>query len=198
MIYSNKPVSEIEKKLIAARNYSVREKAGSNMNSNPDNSGTSNFKIAHNAEKAKTQLVSALSPTALGLPYAYEQNRYIAGQTNASLLSEWTTSINYYFSASRPAYQSGTNNDEYNNKKHNPVTALQYLLFYFEHFWLTSRQQLAAAKSEWRLLIGSQHKSGFSDVNDLGQEGQTGLLKTIGRLHYPLGFHFFTYAESKL
>jgi RNA polymerase primary sigma factor len=63
-----------------------------------------------------------------------------------------------------------------------------------EHFWLSSRQQLATANSKLVLFIANQYKGNFMDFEDLVQEGQTGLLKAVDRFKYRLGFQFSTYA----
>ena len=63
-----------------------------------------------------------------------------------------------------------------------------------EHHWLHLRQKLASANSRLVLFIANQYKGGFLDFDDLVQEGQTGLLKSVDKFDYRLGFQFSTYA----
>ncbi|MGZ8186141.1 MAG: sigma-70 family RNA polymerase sigma factor [Methylobacter sp.] len=281
MTYLNEDISRTGGRVIATNNLSITEGCDGDINSQLDNTGNDNFKIARNLEKGKTQLINALSHfpvTALWLLSKYEQNCYKSEQADSPLISEQTASIKYYFSASQSAYRSGSNNAGYAEEKQNLVSALQCFPFSFEdltsltdiiiyafksrglyyqssrhsaknhtdfitrrlgtlrqrrqlklpdlfkimeihtydpqflflsrsemhkcfadmvsaeHLWLTSRHQLAAANSGLVFLIANQYTSGFSDFDDLVQEGQTGLLKAIDRFDYRLGFQFSTYA----
>jgi len=64
----------------------------------------------------------------------------------------------------------------------------------YEHNWLNLRKKLATANTRLVLFIANQYKGSFLDFDDLVQEGQSGLLKSIDRYDYRLGFQFSTYA----
>lgn len=63
-----------------------------------------------------------------------------------------------------------------------------------ERFWLTARRQLVESNAKLVLFIAHQYKSGFLELDDIVQEGQTGLLKAVDKFDYRLGFQFSTYA----
>jgi RNA polymerase primary sigma factor len=63
-----------------------------------------------------------------------------------------------------------------------------------EHFWLTARRQLVENNAKLVLFIAHQYKGGFLELDDVIQEGQTGLLKAVDKFDYRLGFQFSTYA----
>lgn len=63
-----------------------------------------------------------------------------------------------------------------------------------EELWLSARQKLAQANTRLVLYLANQYKGGFSEFNDLVQEGQSGLLKAVDRFDHLRGFKFSTYA----
>lgn len=63
-----------------------------------------------------------------------------------------------------------------------------------EHSWLAARRQLVEANVKLVMFIARQYKSRFLELDDLVQEGQTGLLKAVDKFDYRLGFQFSTYA----
>ncbi|MDD5579690.1 MAG: sigma-70 family RNA polymerase sigma factor [Methylobacter sp.] len=135
MTYLNERAPQTAVGVIACNDTLIHEDSEVETNSKPDNTEQRNFKIASNVERAKTQLINALSQfpvTALWLVYKYDQNCYQAKEADTPLISLRTASIKYYFSANQAAYQGGSNNDRDYEEKQALITALQHFPFTFE------------------------------------------------------------------